>query len=393
MSVWNDLVGQREPVEVLERAVAAGARTLAGEPGQGMAHAWLFTGPPGSGRSIAARAFAAALQCDEGGCGTCHACHTVLAGTHADVLRVATEKLTLQRDEVRGLVQVAHRRPSVGRWRIVIVEDADRMSEGTGNVLLKSIEEPPERTVWMLCAPSPEDVLVTIRSRCRAVRLRLPAPDLVADLLVRRDGIDPAMAAFAARAAQSHVGMARRLARDEGARNRRQEVLRMAFQLRGVSDAVTQAGVLIEVAQEEAAAATTERDAQERAELLRSNGVDPSSTPPPGVRSQLGQLERDQKTRATRFRRDVIDRALQDLLSVYRDVLVLQLGADVELVNPQLRDQLDRLVRGSTPEQTLRRMDAIGQARTRIEASVSPLLSVEAMALQLLGDSSPVMPA
>lgn len=376
MSVWDDLVGQDEAVAVLKRAAASDTA---------LAHAWLFTGPPGSGRSVAARAFAAALQCDEGGCGTCHSCSTVLAGTHSDVRIVATDLLHLKREEVRDLVQVAHRHPSTGRWRIVLVEDVDRMTEGTGNVLLKSIEEPPSRTIWLLCAPSTEDVLPTIRSRSRSVRLRLPAPDLVADLLVRRDGVDPAMAAFAARAAQSHIGMARRLARDEDVRNRRHEVLRMAFELHDVGTAVLRAGDLIDVATEEAASATTERDAAERAALLHSLGADGGTRLPPHVRSQLTQLEKDQKARATRFKRDVIDRALLDLLSVYRDVLMLQLGAQVELVNPQLRDRLLALAQAGTPEDTLAQMDAIGQARERIGANVNPLLAVEAMALQLLG--------
>lgn len=376
MSVWDDLVGQDEAVAVLKRAAASDTA---------LAHAWLFTGPPGSGRSVAARAFAAALQCDEGGCGTCHSCSTVLAGTHSDVRIVATDLLHLKREEVRDLVQVAHRHPSTGRWRIVLVEDVDRMTEGTGNVLLKSIEEPPSRTIWLLCAPSTEDVLPTIRSRSRSVRLRLPAPDLVADLLVRRDGVDPAMAAFAARAAQSHIGMARRLARDEDVRNRRHEVLRMAFELHDVGTAVLRAGDLIDVATEEAASATTERDAAERAALLHSLGADGGTRLPPHVRSQLTQLEKDQKARATRFKRDVIDRALLDLLSVYRDVLMLQLGAQVELVNPQLRDRLLALAQAGTSEDTLAQMDAIGQARERIGANVNPLLAVEAMALQLLG--------
>jgi DNA polymerase-3 subunit delta' len=266
----------------------------------------------------------------------------------------------------------------------MLVEDADRMVERTGNVLLKSIEEPPERTIWLLCAPSPDDVLVTIRSRCRPVRLRLPSPAHVAELLVRRDGVDPAMASFAARAAPSHVGMARRLARDEGVRNRRQEVLNLAFELRDVPTAVTRAADLMDVATEEATAATQERDAAERASLLHSLGAEAAGALPPAMRSQIRQLEKEQKSRATRFRRDVIDRALLDLLSVYRDVLILQLGAEVELVNGHLGERLQRLAQRSGPEQTLARMDAIGEARERIAANVNPQLAMEAMALQLL---------
>ncbi|MEJ5867518.1 DNA polymerase III subunit delta' [Pseudokineococcus sp. 5B2Z-1] len=377
MTVWDDLVGQEGAVAVLQRAAALGSGSLA--------HAWLFTGPPGSGRSTAARAFAAALLCDTGtGCGTCHACRTAVQGTHADLRVVATELLTLRIDAVRELVQAAQRRPSTGRWRIVLVEDADRMLERTTNVLLKAVEEPPERTVWLLCAPSPEDVLPTIRSRARPVRLRVPPVAAVADLLVRRDGVDPAMAAFAARAAQSHVGLARRLARDEGARTRRREVVRTPLDLSGPTDAVVRAGELVDVASEEASSSTAERDARERADLLRTLGVEPGRAVPPALRSQVRALEEDQKKRATRLRRDVLDRALLDLLSVYRDVLVLQLGADVDLVNASMVEDLRALAGRGGPAATLGRMDAIGTARERIQANVNPLLAVEAMCVALL---------
>ncbi|MEJ5914040.1 DNA polymerase III subunit delta' [Pseudokineococcus sp. 1T1Z-3] len=381
MSVWEEVVGQPEAVEVLRRAATPGAGAHA--------HAWLFTGPPGSGRSVAARAFAAALLCEDGtGCGRCHACRTAVAGTHADLRVVATETLTLGIDVVRELVQSAQRRPSTGRWRIVLVEDADRMLERTTNVLLKAIEEPPERTVWLLCAPSPEDVLSTIRSRSRAVRLRVPPVADVADLLVRRDGVDPAMAAFAARAAQSHVGLARRLALDEGARTRRREVVRTPWELGGVADAVARAGDLVEVATEEATSASAERDARERSELLRTLGVEPGRSAPPALRSQVRQLEEEQKRRATRLRRDVLDRALLDLLSVYRDVLVLQLGAGVDLVNAAMAADLQALAGRDGPGATLARMDDIGVARERLQNNVNPLLTLEALCVRLLPEAA-----
>ena len=305
MTVWDDVVGQEQAVALLRRAVADPAA---------MTHAWLLTGPPGSGRSVAARAFAAALQCPDGGCGTCHACTTTMAGTHPDVRLVATEKVVIAIDEVRDLIMTAARTPSQGRWRVIVVEDADRMAERTTNVLLKAIEEPPPHTVWVLCAPSVQDVLPTIRSRCRGVVLRVPPPEAVADLLVRRDGADPAVALTAARAAQSHVGLARRLARDAGARERRTAVLSIAHRVRGVGDAVLAAGELVEVAKSVARAATEERDAAERAELLRTLGVADGETLPPRLRSQLRQLEDDQKRRATRHQRDVLDRAMVDPL-------------------------------------------------------------------------------
>jgi DNA polymerase-3 subunit delta' len=374
MTVWDDVVGQESAVAALQGAVANPAA---------MTHAWLVAGPPGSGRSVAARAFAAALQCPQGGCGVCQACTTTLAGTHPDVTLLATEKVVITIDEVRDLILTASRSPSGGRWRVIIIEDADRMAERTTNVLLKTIEEPPPQTVWVLCAPSVQDVLPTIRSRCRGVVLRVPPPQAVADLLVRRDGADPAVALSAARAAQSHVGLAKRLARDAGARERRTAVLSIARRIRGVGDAVLAAGELVEVAKAEAVSATQERDAAEKAELLRALGVADGETLPPRLRSQLKQLEDDQKRRATRHQRDVLDRAMVDLLSLYRDVLVVQLGAEVDLVNAELADTVRSLAADSTPEQTVRRMDSIGVARTRLDGNVAPLLALEAMAIAL----------
>jgi len=405
MTVWDDVVGQEAAIEVLRNAVAAareiertsrGARSghgpapdpPRGGAQQGMTHAWLISGPPGSGRSNAARAFAAALQCPDDGCGHCHQCTTALSGTHADVTLVATEHVQLRVADVRPLVSLAQRSPSGGRWRVIVIEDADRLNDSSGNVLLKAVEEPPERTVWLLCAPSADDVLTTIRSRCRRIGLRIPPVEEVAKLLVRRDGADPGVAAFAARSAQSHIGLARRLALDEAARIRRREVLKLPGKLRSVGAAVLAAGQLVEVAAEESKARTTERDAVERAALLHSLGADGLSTLPPAVRSQVRQLEENQKRRATRAQRDVLDRSLVDLLSLYRDVLVLQFGAigggsGVELVNAELADLLWAEAQSSTATATLRRMEAIGQARERIEANVSPLLAVEALMVQL----------
>jgi DNA polymerase III subunit delta' len=374
MSVWADLVGQEAAVEVL--------RGAAQDP-SAMTHAWLITGPPGSGRSNAARAFAAALQCLEGGCGHCLACTTSLAGSHADVTVVATEAAIMTVGQTRPLVQLAQRAPSEGRWRVIIVEDADRMNDQSGNALLKAIEEPPPRTVWLLCAPSPQDVLVTVRSRSRSVALRVPPPDAVASLLVERDGIDPRLAGVAARAAQSHIGIARRLARDPDARDRRARLLAIPASIRGVGDAVLAAGRLVEVSQAEAKAATEDRDAREKAALLRALGAEAGATLPPALRTQVKALEDEQKRRATRAQRDVLDRSMIDLLSLYRDVLVVQLGADVELVNVELEDTVRGLAGSSTAEQTLRRMDAIGEARTRLAGNVAPLLAVEAMTIAL----------
>ncbi len=296
---------------------------------------------------------------------------------------VATEHVFLRVEDVRPLVTLAQQRPSLGRWRVIVVEDADRLNDTSGNLLLKAVEEPPPRTVWLLCAPSPDDVLVTIRSRCRHVGLRVPPVDDVAELLVRRHGVDPAVAAFAARASGSHVGVARRLALDEGARIRRRDVLRLPSALSTTGSAVLAAGELVAVAAEESKDATAERDATERAALLHSLGAEGVSTLPPAVRAQVKQLEDNQKRRATRAQRDVLDRSLVDLLSLYRDVLVVQLGAGVDLVNAELAAEVERLARSSSPEASVRRMDAIGTARDRIAANVAPLLAIEALMVEL----------
>lgn len=375
MSVWQDVVGQELAVATLQRAVSDPA---------GMTHAWLFTGPPGSGRSVLARAFAAALLCPSGGCGTCKECRTALDGSHADVDVIATEGLSIKVEQARDLVSLASLKPSVGAWRVLVVEDADRLTERAADALLKSLEEPAARTVWMLCAPSVEDVIITIRSRSRQVRLRTPSVEAVAELLERRDGIDRPMALYAARAAQCHVGMARRLARDEMVRIRRHDTVALAARVRTVSDAIGAAADLTTIAAEESAASAAERDLAERTRLMELLGADTTArTQPPHIRSQLSALEREQKARNTRMSRDIIDRSLVDLMSVYRDALVRTIAPGTDLVNADSMPVITAVCDALTPEQSLHAMDAIGRARERIGANVAPLLALEAMMLEL----------
>lgn len=375
MTVWRDVIGQDAAVATLQRAVT--------DPGS-MTHAWLLTGPPGSGRSVAARAFAAALECPLNGCGECRECRTAVDGTHADVDVIATEGLSIKVEQARELAAMSALRPSVGPWRVIIVEDADRLTERAADALLKAIEEPVPRTVWILCAPSLEDVVITIRSRSRHVRLRTPPAEAVAELLHRRDGVEMPMAMYAARAAQSHVGLARRLARDEGARIRRRDVISLAGRIHGVGDAIGAAADLASIADEESTAAAAERDTAERQRLMELLGADPSTrTQPPHIRSQLSGLEKEQKARATRHSRDVLDRSLVDLLSVYRDALILHSGAAIGLVNQDSLPIVQGVARSMSAEQLLQAMDAIGTARERIGLNVAPLLALEAMAISL----------
>jgi DNA polymerase III subunit delta' len=394
MSVFDALVGQPEAVETLSLAAATAGAIVRGEGDDvgsvgGMTHAWLFSGPAGSGRSVAARAFAAALECADAGCGHCQACHNALTGTHADVRMVVPEGLTISVAEMRALVLRAQSAPTMGRWQVLLVEDADRLTEQAGNALLKAIEEPPPRTVFLLCAPSthPDDVSVTIRSRCRLVPLRQPSAEAVASVLMDRDGTDPEHAAWAAAAAQGHVGRARRLANDPQARSRRDAVLAIPRRLTGIGACFDAASALIAAAEAEADAISLERDVHERSELETALGAGGTGKGAAGaVRGSAGilkDLERRQKSRSTRAQRDALDRALIDLAGFYRDVLVRRFEAPVALVHDDVAEASSSAAQKWSAESALRRLQAILACREAIDVNVKPRIAVEAMMLAL----------
>lgn len=376
-AVWDELTGQADAIAVVEAAASASA--VGGSDNSSMTHSWLITGPPGSGRSNLAYAFATALLSPGNPEGDEAAARQVAARTHPDLGVLATERVIIPIEDVRQLVATSQFSPSVGRYRVMIIEDADRMAERTSNVLLKALEEPPPRTVWILCAPSEADLIPTIRSRVRTVRLRVPDVAEVAALLQRRDGVDEDVAMRAAREAQSHIGMAHRLATNAEARERRERTLDIALGIRSVSGAVLAAVALLDLAKADAEAITEEKDAEERDAALRSLGIEPGGTIPPALRSQLKALDEDQKRRATRSLRDGIDRIMVDLLSLYRDILLIQLGVPGEPINVRILDRLEAAALGCTAVDTLATMDAIATARERIESNVTPALALEAM--------------
>jgi len=376
MTVWDELAGQEAVVAQLKAAVDGG-----------MTHAWLFTGPPGSGRSVAARAFAAALLCENGGCGVCPSCRQVRAGTHADLLLVRPEGLSYGVKQTRDLVLRAAGAPAAGRWLVVLFEDADRCTEQAANALLKAIEEPAPRTVWLLCAPSAEDLVTTIKSRCRVVTLRVPPSEAVARVLTERDGIDPDRALAAARAAQGHVGRARRLVTDPSAAARRAAVLQVPVQSTSLGPALAVAASLVKSAEDEAKSVTEQLDEPEREALRQAFGEGSTGKGVAkalrGVAGAMKDLEDRQKSRATRVKRDTLDGALLDLAAFYRDVLMVQYGADVELANADRLEDVRRLAAASQPEATLRRIQAIMRCRERLTLNVAPLLAVEEMTISL----------
>ncbi|MGB3827410.1 MAG: DNA polymerase III subunit delta' [Ornithinimicrobium sp.] len=385
MSVFDQLVGQDRVVSVLKAAAADPAA---------MTHSWLLTGPPGSGRSIAARAFAAALQCDNTanpGCGVCPSCHTTMVGSHPDVTLVATNETFIRVEQARALALAAASQPVSGRWRVFVIEDADRLNEQAADALLKTLEEPPPRTVWVLCAPTLDDLIVTVRSRCRHLRLGTPPVAAVAELLIRRDGIDPSMAHYAARAAQSHVGVAKRLATDEAARARRRRFVGIPVTLSSLGAALEAARTIVDEAAATAEAVSGDDAAQARTELLRQLGADPSArTQPPAVRAHLKQLDDDQKRQSRRRQHDSIDAALTDLSSVYRDALVLGTGASIEAINASELELVRAVARAMRPEELLGALESINLARARLTANGAPLLVIEAMMIALTLPRAPM---
>jgi len=380
-SVFDSLVGQSHITEILQGAVAA-SRTNA--ESQEMTHAWIFTGPPGSGRSSAAVAFAAALICPNGGCGACQECRSALTGGHPDVEIIRTEGLSIKIDEVRELLTRTSWAPSMGGWRVVVMEDADRMTESAANALLKAIEEPGARTVWLLCAPTLHDILPTIRSRCRHLQLRTPSTQDVTAVLENRDGISPAMADFAARVSQGHIGRARYIATNEHVRSNRAQIMKLPLQLSSIAAAFVAAQTLVDLATQEATVASEERDEKETAALAEAYGKGATGRGmATGGSKAIKELEKEQKSRATRMVRDSLDGALLDIATFYRDVMMVQAGATDSIINIDMTDQITAYAHKTPAHATVKKVNAIMEARTNLSHNAAPLLTIEALMCRL----------
>ncbi|MFZ4108759.1 MAG: DNA polymerase III subunit delta' [Candidatus Planktophila sp.] len=373
MSVFDNLVGQEHVVEIIKNAVAS-------TDSQSMTHAWVFTGPPGSGRSSAAIAFAQALVCPQNGCGTCNACKSAASGAHPDVEVIRTEGLSIKIDEVRELLARVAWAPSMGGWRVVVMEDADRLTESAANALLKAIEEPGNRTVWLLCAPTLHDVLPTIRSRCRHLQLVTPSTAAVAQVLQNRDGISPQMADFAARVSQGHIGRARYLANNEAVRNTRTTIMKLPLTLNGISSAFAAAQTLVDLATNQAQAAAEERNQSEVDDLALAYGKGATGRGmATGGSKAIKELEKEQKTRSTRMVRDGLDAALLDIATFYRDVMMVQSGATDSLINKELEHQITTYAHNTKAHTTINKISAIMAARTNLGHNAAPLLTIEAL--------------
>jgi DNA polymerase-3 subunit delta' len=389
--VFARLVGQ----SAVESELVAAARAARGDSAHGagevgsMTHAWLITGPPGSGRSVAALCFAAALQCtgaDVPGCGRCRACTTTMAGTHADVRRIVPEGLSIGVDEMRAIVAIASRRPSTGRWQVVVIEDADRLTEGAANALLKVVEEPPPSTVFLLCAPSvdPEDIAITLRSRCRHLALVTPSVDAIAQVLMERDGLGEQEARLAAAVSGGHVGRARRLATDQEARARRARALGLARDAATPSRAYAAVEELVAAAKAEALSLTGDRNETETAELMTALGAGGTGRGTAGaLRGSAGaikDLEKRQKSRQTRAERDALDRSLIDLATYFRDAVMAASGASgVAVSHPDMTERIAALAAHASQERLLRCIEAVLACREALAMNVKPKFAVDAM--------------
>lgn len=380
-------MGVSEHIAPILRTAARAARNH--DIGSAMTHAWLFTGPPGSGRSVAAVAFAAALECTDPtmvGCGRCEQCRAVLHDAHGDVLHIVPRELSIPVEMMRDdVVEPAAKRPTVGQWRVVILDNADRLTPESANALLKTVEEPPAHTVIILCAPStdPTDIIPTLRSRSR--HLYVPQPSInEAVAVLTRDGTIPEPAArLAAATTGGHIGRARWLATNKDAQMRRSAVLNIAELVFHGDQAFRAGGSLVKQITKQAEAQLKEENEEEIDKLRnalgmgsRGKGVHKALR---GADSAIRDLEALQKKRKTRFVRDHLDMALVDLSGIYRDAIMAHTHATVVLIHPDLSGLSAELSQRVPLAGLVACLDAITICREQIPNNVRPEAAFDAM--------------
>lgn len=397
-SVFSAAVLSPHVTVPLEAAVAEARGRGHTDPGSAaMTHSWLFTGPPGSGRSVAARAFATALVCEDpdiAGCRRCEACRSAAAGSHPDITWVRTDGVVIQVAEAREVIRTAAAMPTVASWRIVVFEDADRFNDSSANALLKSIEEPPPRTVFILCAPStdPEDIAVTLRSRCRHLYVPTPSRQEVEAVLLGDEALALSrdQASWAADVAGGHIGRARHLASQEEARSKRASALKLPGLIYEPGEAYRFTTDLVTSATEEAAASVADREDKELEDLrsalgmgAKGRGVAKSQV---GAAGQIKELEKEQKNRRTRMLRDSLDLALIDIAGLYRDAMMIAAGAVADddgpvggFLHPDMQKVSRELARRNAPENLVRCIDAVSQCRETLTFNVKPEVALTAM--------------
>jgi DNA polymerase-3 subunit delta' len=331
----RDIVGHRHLLELLARAVGR----------ESLPQSLIFAGGPGIGKHTTALSLAQALNCERpvawpepGGvdaCGECRACRRIARGVHADLVQLAPgDSGSIKVDQVRDAIDRSGYRPFEGRRRVVIVDDADALVGEAQNALLKTLEEPPAASTFILVTPRPDLLLPTVRSRCQRLRFGpLTAAD-IADVLIRQHGMSAADAHAAAAAADGSLGHALEGGADEAA-GAREAAARL---LQG------------------AAAATDPRRRLDAARALAGGTAD----------------------------RDGLSRRLRAAMSLLRDVAVLGASADVRiLANADLEPQLRGWSRSFDGDRLVASFQALERALAALERNASPKIVADWVALNI----------
>jgi DNA polymerase-3 subunit delta' len=356
-SLFEEVVGQPRAVAQL---TAAAHRPV---------HAYLLHGPPGSGKRAAARGLAAALLCPDGGCGQCNTCRRALAGSHPDLVVVERSGASLDVDDARAIVTRAQRRPLESARQVLMVTDV-HLAERAAPALLKTVEEPPPSTVFVLVADDLPPSLATIASRCVQVAFDAVSEASIAAWLVAR-GIDRELAESVAGASGGRLDRARLLVSDAGFVARQEEWRGVPGRLDGTgARAAVVASELLELADQALAPLREEHtrklaDLTEQAEISGGKGI-------PGRKA----VEDSHKREERRWRTDDLRFGLATLAVAYRDRLVAMADGDEREHSSGSAAEARRAVR---------HIEAIGAASVALDRNANESLLMEALMVELSG--------